>query len=174
MQVLVYCPLTSRQKDLYRHIVEKTIADFLTNEEEKPDEVLPEKRRKQVVDYSAFLDDKECADDDKFEEQLVKMQDYTQSIAKSTGSAYNKEMDRLKGNEKNFSVKSRMMDMRKAVNHPYLIEYPVSECGTFYDATDDMVGAHQIFTTFRILSISPLHPNIRWTSAASWPSSTRC
>jgi len=137
-EVLVYCPLTSRQKDLYRHIVEKTIADFLTTEEEK-EEVLPEKRRKQVVDYSAFLDDKECADDDKFEEQLMKMQEYTQSIAKSTGSAYNKEMDRLKGNEKNFSVKSRMMDMRKAVNHPYLIEYPVSECGTFYDATDDMV-----------------------------------
>ena len=171
-QVLVYCPLTSRQKDLYRHIVEKTIADFLTTEEEK-EEVLPEKRRKQVVDYSAFLDDKECADDDKFEEQLMKMQEYTQSIAKSTGSAYNKEMDRLKGNEKNFSVKSRMMDMRKAVNHPYLIEYPVSECGTFYDATDDMVSPRLLH---HFHSSSPFHhlTPTRWISAASSPSSTRC
>jgi len=45
----------------------------------------------------------------------------------------------LKGSEKNFSMKSRMMDMRKAVNHPYLIEYPVSDCGTFYNSTDDMI-----------------------------------
>merc|ERR1719381_166898 len=29
--------------------------------------------------------------------------------------------------------------MRKAVNHPYLIEYPVSDCGTFYDTTEDMI-----------------------------------
>ena len=139
-EVLVYCPLTQRQKDLYRHIVEKTIEDFLTTDEEKGDEVLPEKRKKAHVDYSAFLDEREFADDDKFEEHIAKLNEYTERIKGSGNSAYAKVMDKLKGkNEKNFSVKSRMMDMRKAVNHPYLIEYPVSDCGTFYDTTEDMI-----------------------------------
>merc|ERR1712241_340091 len=131
-EVLVYCPLTQRQKDLYRHIVEKTIEDFITTEEEKKEEVLPEKRKRTTVDYSAFLDDKEYADDDKFEAHITKLNEYTEKIRGSGGSAYAKVMDKLKaGKEKNFSVKSRMMDMRKAVNHPYLIEYPISDCGTF-------------------------------------------
>merc|ERR1712133_116018 len=39
----------------------------------------------------------------------------------------------------NYSVKSRMMDMRKTCNHPYLIEYPLSEDGNFYRADEDMV-----------------------------------
>ena len=38
-----------------------------------------------------------------------------------------------------YSVKSRMMDMRKTCNHPYLIEYPLSEDGNFYRADEDMV-----------------------------------
>ena len=37
------------------------------------------------------------------------------------------------------SVKSRMMDMRKTCNHPYLIEYPLSEDGNFYRADEEMV-----------------------------------
>merc|ERR1712098_462243 len=32
-----------------------------------------------------------------------------------------------------------MADMRKTVNHPYLIEYPLTECGNFYNSTQDMV-----------------------------------
>jgi len=139
-EVLVYCPLTQRQKDLYRHIVEKTIEDFLTTPEEKGKDVLPEKRQKAHVDYSAFLDEREFADDDKFEAHMAKLNEYTERIKGTGSSAYTKVMDKLKGgNEKNFSVKSRMMDMRKAVNHPYLIEYPISDCGTFYDTTEDVI-----------------------------------
>jgi hypothetical protein len=41
-------------------------------------------------------------------------------------------MERLGRNEINFSIKSRMMDMRKAVNHPYLIDYPVMEDGMYF------------------------------------------
>ena len=43
-----------------------------------------------------------------------------------------KAMERLSRNEINFSIKSRMMDMRKAVNHPYLIDYPVMEDGMYF------------------------------------------
>jgi ATP-dependent DNA helicase len=140
-EVLVYCPLTERQKDLYRHIVEKTIGDFMASDDQKVEEVLPAKRKRPEIDYSIFLDNKEFnANDEKFEEHIAKISEYTSSLKVQGGqSAYTKEMDRLKGNEKNFSVKNRMMDMRKAVNHPYLIEYPISDCGTFYNSSNDMI-----------------------------------
>jgi len=141
-EVMVYCPMTSRQKDLYRATVEKTLGDLLNKDKKKKDEeVLPEKRKRTQIDYSVLLDEKEYADDDKFEEHLAKFQEYQASLSKANtpASAYIKEMERLEGNEKNFSVKSRMMDMRKSVNHPYLIEYPVTEDGMFYDSGPDMV-----------------------------------
>ena len=86
------------------------------------------------------MDEKEfAANDDKFEEHIAKINEYTASLKPAASSAYTREMDRTRGNERNYSVKSRMMDMRKAVNHPYLIEYPISECGTFYDSSEDMI-----------------------------------
>ena len=140
-------------------------------------QVLPEKRKKQHIDYSVFLDEKEfAANDDKFEEHIAKINEWvcpldgtscyftshlvscvelsvqvhcysegvpgyfglwegavqTQvGLCVCLGFLFQPPLPR--GNEKNFSVKSRMMDMRKAVNHPYLIEYPVSDCGTFYN-----------------------------------------
>ena len=141
-EVLVYCPMTSRQRDLYKATVEKTLCDLLSTKDKSKEDVLPAKRKRTNIDYSVFLDDEEFkGDDDKFEEHLTKLQEYTASISKSdtTKSAYTKELERLQGPEKNFSVKSRMMDMRKSVNHPYLIEYPVTEDGMFYDSGPDMV-----------------------------------
>ena len=58
------------------------------------------------------------------------------------------EMKKLEGNEKNFSMKNRIADMRTSVNHPYLIEYPVKEDGMFYDSGPGMVdicGKLQVF-----------------------------
>jgi len=156
--VLVFCPMTARQEEMYRHIVEKTIDEFLKRDDQK-EEILPEKRQKNRVDYSVFLDEKEfAANDDKFEEHIAKINEQiNKSKSESTvRSAYSNEMDRLKGPEKNFSMKSRMMDMRKAVNHPYLIEYPISECGMFYNSSEDMIdicgklaALHQILTKLR-------------------------
>merc|ERR1712129_301037 len=94
------------------------------NDDKEKVEILPEKRRRTAVDYSVFLDEREFGNnDDKFEEHLNKLQEY-----------------RLSKNEINYCMKSRMMDMRKAVNHPYLIEYPVTEDGMFYDSGPDMVN----------------------------------
>jgi len=141
-EVMVYCPLTPRQEEMYRHIVEKTISDFIDKDEKDKEEVLPEKRKRTDVDYSIFLDEREFANsDDKFEEQMAKLQEYKDSLAKAstTKSAYTSDMDRLSRNEINYCMKSRMMDMRKAVNHPYLIEYPVTEDGMFYDSGPDLI-----------------------------------
>ena len=38
-----------------------------------------------------------------------------------------------------FSIKSRLMDLRKTTNHPYLIEYPLTKCGQFYRSDRDMI-----------------------------------
>ena len=119
-EVLVYCPLTARQKEMYRAIVEKTLEDLLQGEEEKDERTqeLPEKRKRTNIDYSVFLDEKEFKNDEQFEEHLQKLQEVVEAFnqEKTTGSAYVKELERLKSSkEKNFSVKSRMMDMRKCV-----------------------------------------------------------
>ena len=55
-------------------------------------------------------------------------------------SAYNREMDTYsRTNDLNFCLKNRMMDMRKVTNHPYLVEYPLSEDGVFYRVDEDLV-----------------------------------
>jgi len=141
-EVMVYCPLTPRQEEIYRHIVERTIDAYIDKDEEKKEEVLPEKRKRTAVDYSVFLDEREFDNsDDKFEEHLVKLQEYRESLANaaSAKSAYTSDMNRLSKNEINYCMKSQMMDMRKAVNHPYLIEYPVTEDGMFYDSGPDLI-----------------------------------
>lgn len=141
-EVLVYCPLTERQEVMYRSVVEKTIKELIEKDDDKKVEVLPEKRKRVAVDYSVFLDEREFGNsDDKFEEHIAKLQEYKESLATvtNTRSAYQNDMERLSKNEINYCMKSKMMDMRKAVNHPYLIEYPVTEDGAFYDSGPDMI-----------------------------------
>merc|ERR1719362_1173589 len=60
-EVMVYCPMTTRQEELYRAIVEKTLADLLEKEDDngKEKKELPAKRKKNNIDYSVFLDEKE-------------------------------------------------------------------------------------------------------------------
>jgi len=145
-EVLVYCPMTETQREMYTAIVNKMIQNFMAPKEEE--EVLKEDkfgrsvRGKKPVDYSMFLSEKEFADDDKFEEYVAQMEEYKESISSKSNecNAYQNNIDKMgmKG-EQNFSVKSRMMDMRKSVNHPYLIEYPLTEDGGFYRSDEEMV-----------------------------------
>jgi chromodomain-helicase-DNA-binding protein 1 len=37
------------------------------------------------------------------------------------------------------SLKNRMMDLRKATNHPYLIEHPYTEDGQFFKCDQEMI-----------------------------------
>ena len=45
---MVYCPMTTRQLELYKAIVEKTIGDLMAKDTKK-EEALPEKRKKAVI-----------------------------------------------------------------------------------------------------------------------------
>merc|ERR1719319_1519802 len=106
------------------------IQNFMAPKEEK--EVLKEDkfgrsvRGKKPVDYSMFLSEKEFADDDKFEEYVAQMEEYKESISSKSNecNAYQNNIDKMgmKG-EQNFSVKSRMMDMRKSVRGKKPVDY---------------------------------------------------
>merc|ERR1711988_883980 len=56
--------------------------------------------------------------------------------ANSMRDAYNAKMT---DKEVRVSVKNRMMDMRKVTNHPYLIEYPLTPDGAFYNADQNLI-----------------------------------
>ena len=70
---------------------------------------------------------------------LVNKQDAKRDSLSNVKSAYVLKQDNTR--ETNFSIKSRMMDMRKAVNHPYLIDYPITEDGNFYRTDEEIVSS---------------------------------
>jgi ATP-dependent DNA helicase len=69
---------------------------------------------------------------------LKEQNGYKEQTGYSLGSSYKAEGRSIDA-DINFSVKSRLMDLRKTCNHPYLIEYPLSEDGNFYQADEDMI-----------------------------------
>merc|ERR1719186_1632102 len=145
-EVLVYCPMTDTQREMYTAVVNKMIESLMAPKEEevelKEDKNGRSIRDKKAVDYSMFLSDKEFANDDKFEEYVAQMEEYRESLSNKSNecNAYYSNIEKQgRGVEQNYSVKSRMMDMRKTVNHPYLIEYPLTEDGGFYRSDEDMV-----------------------------------
>jgi len=141
-EVLVFCPLSEKQEVMYRAVLEKTIGQLL-NQDENKNVILTGKRNRVKIDYSVFMDNKgHGGNDEKIDEHVAKLNEYKESLANAANtpkSAYEKEMKRLMGNETCFSYKSRLMDMRKVVNHPYLIEYPVTMDGNFYDSGPEMI-----------------------------------
>ena len=46
---------------------------------------------------------------------------------------------RNESTEVRISMKSRMMDLRKCTNHPYLLEYPLTDDGLYYLINDNIV-----------------------------------
>jgi len=135
-EVLVYCPMTQIQKDLYQAVVERSIEAFLNVK--KDDVVDTEKhgrgmRERADIDYSFDLVC-EYKNDDKFEASMLRI---ASKEAAPSYSAY-RLIEQMSTSETRYSIKSRMMDMRKAVNHPYLIEYPITDDG-FYKIDEDVI-----------------------------------
>merc|ERR1712110_885199 len=165
-EVLVYCPLTEKQRDLYESAVNRTLGSLLGSK--KKDEVeltfdstkkggwmakightgnLNEEKKPRSaalnVDYKVFLDTN-AEGDRAFEKycdnmrSLKEQNGYKEQTGYSLGSSYKAEGRSIDA-DINFSVKSRLMDLCKTCNHPYLIEYPLSEDGNFYQADEDMI-----------------------------------
>lgn len=151
-ELLVYCPMTKTQHDFYEATVNKTISQLVgQTESETPVEERNEngrlKRSAAQIDYKAFLELEEKADgkdDDDEDSQEAAMEEYLKMVKAVEERRRQNEMSsayklRNESSEVRISMKSRMMDLRKCTNHPYLIEYPLTDDGVFYLVNDDIV-----------------------------------
>jgi len=143
-EVLVYCPMTDEQTDFYKAVVERTIQEMVGDKDEKEEKlVIPKTKRAATqngLKFSDILnDDADEISDKKFEkymEAVRALEQRKEMAANSMRDAYNAKMT---DKEVRVSVKNRMMDMRKVTNHPYLIEYPLTPDGAFYNADQNLI-----------------------------------
>lgn len=143
-ELLVYCPMTDRQRKMYEATVNKTISQMVGQDgqegEVKDVDVVvdvnaPRAMRNSRFDYGAFFKNQNDDDDiEQYVEILKNMKD--RKDAGSMNSAY---AAKRTTSDVRVSLKSRMMDLRKCTNHPYLIEYPLTEDGMFYKADENLI-----------------------------------
>ncbi len=111
-EVLVYCPMSSKQREMYEAVVNKTIEEIVgqTEPKEPMEETGRGKRRRTQTNAS--------------------------NASHGLRSAYKTE--RLTSDVR-VSVRNRMMDLRKTTNHPYLVEHPLTEDGMFFEVSQDLI-----------------------------------
>ncbi|XP_071519138.1 uncharacterized protein [Panulirus ornatus] len=125
-ELLVYTPMTPLQVKLYEATLTMNYEIFnaMKNSEPAPIEYnemgRPKRKSKQGIDYSAFMEDgKEERSLDRFIEAIrIFHKKPTEKEVEKTS------VTRIK-------MQNRMMQCRKIVNHPYLIDYPIDKDGTF-------------------------------------------
>ena len=150
-ELLVYCPMTEIQKELYSATVNRTIADLVKssddNKKEEPEEeeVVEDsktqrpKRSNANFDYKAILDletgTSGVQSEDKYFALLEKLEE-TRRLRTELPTAYH---CKLNSAEVRVSLKTRMMDLRKCCNHPYLLEYPLLADGIHYRIDQEVI-----------------------------------
>ncbi|XP_061197409.1 lymphocyte-specific helicase-like [Saccostrea echinata] len=142
-ELLVYAPMSSMQQEFYTATVDKTIIDKIREKNEGPEVVeldsngRPVRRsRNKKVNYSMMegTDDDKAADSD-LEEELEK---WVCDIQESRASmSANREKVPAKS-VVTIRLQHIMMQLRKCCNHPYLLEYPLTESGE-YKVDEDLV-----------------------------------
>ena len=144
-EVLVYCPMTEKQKSFYEGTVSKTLHQLLTKDEVGKDNLTNTgrgKRNKIAVDYKEFLNTSQSESDKSVEKSLERLNQYhhqlQQQRVSGSQTGYGSSMS-IRDSDLNVNLKNRMMDLRKTTNHPYLIEYPLTEDGIFYKSDEQMI-----------------------------------
>lgn len=115
-ELIVYCPLSVKQRDLYKYVVDRNIEE-LANPGKKEFEILPEKRPTKARTSNFF---KECESDDEFDfyEDVLNLPSSFTDIPKKVI----RELVRI-------TMQNTAMMFRKIVNHPYLVHFPLEkEC----------------------------------------------
>jgi len=150
-ELLVYCPMSSEQHEFYSATVNKTIATLVgkgTGEQDMEDvdaaniiqnETGHRSRRSNAgFDYKSILD-LEKSDTLKVEKFLESYESLSarRSQKYEARSAYT--TDSMSTADVRVSTRNTMMDLRKTTNHPYLIEYPLTDDGIFYLVDDKIV-----------------------------------
>ncbi len=144
-EVLVYCPMSEKQRTFYEATVNKTIQETLkqgqdeAEEEPERDEKGRPKRSAAPFDYKAILEHENHESDKNFDryleslERLEKEREAKNSMMVSANTKVRETTD------VKISLKNRLMDLRKSTNHPYLIEYPLTDDGLFYNTDENVV-----------------------------------
>lgn len=141
-ELLVYCPMTSWQTDFYKATVNKTLAEVLGDKEQENDSPPPtpenSKRKTTRFDYKLILDAQDAGSDDDMDDYIESLQKIEDERKRKyeLASAYKVSMST---SEIRVSMKNRLMDLRKVTNHPYLIEYPLTNDGVYYLIDDNVI-----------------------------------
>ncbi|XP_059480443.1 lymphoid-specific helicase-like [Neocloeon triangulifer] len=132
-ELLVFTPMTPEQEELYKHILQRTIHEKLAKEKEKKEQKemiekeilkggpIAKRLRKSCnsVDYNIDkISDKE------FESRYNANLEYHSYIKTDTQSSYMKSCVE-QGVVTSLNPCSIVIDLRKVVNHPYLIQMPL-------------------------------------------------
>lgn len=147
-EVLVYCPLTKKQREMYEYCVNRTLDQFVGTKQKEElqvtsfkkgvisytgdlNEVLKPRTATKNIDYSLLMGHGW--------EKIRTIQEQVNAKERDASSCSAYSEPERRDADLCYSLKSRLMDMRKTCNHPYLIEYPLTEDGNFYRADEDMV-----------------------------------
>ena len=150
---MVKCPMTKNQKAFYEATVNKTLEEHLKDKENKEDakegielngngmnDKRQKRKTKSKVDYSFFFNAGDDVSEKTLEKEFEKLRqiELARESAQAMKSAYDVKLDSA---DIRCSLKNRMMDLRKSTNHPYLIEYPLTEDGVFYRTDEELIEA---------------------------------
>jgi len=145
-EVLVYCPMTDKQREFYEATVNKTIRTLVGGASDTPEELQPEKadqfgrgrRAKNAVDYSVFLDQSNAESERAIEKHFQTLEKMQKDWSSSCMTAYG-SMSERSDKEVKISMKNSLSMLRKVTNHPYMIEYPLEEDGNHYRIDEELV-----------------------------------
>lgn len=142
-ELLVYCPMTEHQRTFYEATVNKTMRDLVGKKVDESEEAQqPTGKRPQRAssrfDYKEMLDLENKDSEKNFEKYIETIQKIEEERKRRLAltSAYNGVRETA---EVRISLKNSMADLRKCTNHPYLIEYPLSDDGVFYRTDEDLI-----------------------------------
>ena len=159
-EVLVYCPLTEKQREMYEATVNRTIETLMGSQKKEELQLIFNSKNKGLgkIGYAGNMEEERKPrgaatnisyrellnmngeSDSAFKKYCDKMRAFQEKEKLSALSCHGYSEDRKRMDaDVNYSVKSRMMDLRKTCNHPYLIEYPLTEDGNFYRSDEDMI-----------------------------------
>ncbi|KAH9499746.1 hypothetical protein Btru_077717 [Bulinus truncatus] len=143
-EIIVYAPLTQKQKEFYSAVIDKSILNLLKPKEEVTEEpVVPactqtgRARRKTVktVQYNLFMENEGESKKPKksrvknsekeYEDDEADLESWVQAVSNSNTKQEENKEEKVKTSQVTVKICGVMMQLRKCCNHPYLLEHPI-------------------------------------------------
>lgn len=148
-ELIVYCPMSKLQDEYYRSTLDRTIAFLVGAEFEKKPEVIeyqangrPKRKAKRLdINYSSMgfeevTEEREKKSAEKEDEEIDEWMKMSNDLHWDLRQPKKKTMQELAVNIK---MTNPFMQLRKIVNHPYLVKWEVEEETGDYVVNEDMV-----------------------------------